>query len=171
MTAYKYALQGFENDKMARAVARDAEMSPKVAIEICNYLRHRKLRQAQMLLQEVLDMKRAIPFKRFTHGLGHRRGKMASGRYPQKASEIMLKLLNSVEANAQTKGLNASELEITHLCAQRASEPAHYGRSGGGRHFKRAHVEVGVKETAAKKEGAEKKAAKKEKKPAKEQKA
>jgi large subunit ribosomal protein L22 len=151
MTAYKYALQKIENDTTAKAVARDAEMSAKVAIEMCNYLRHRKLAQAKMLLEEVLAMKRAIPFKRFTNGVGHRRGKMASGRYPQHGSEIFLKLLNSVEANAQVKGLNVTELEITHICAQRASRPMHQGRSAG-RYFKRAHIEVAVKETPAEKE-------------------
>ncbi|MBW2965411.1 50S ribosomal protein L22 [Candidatus Woesearchaeota archaeon] len=160
----KYAFQGFNKELMARAVGRDLSISAKQAIEICNYLRHRKLVQAKNLLQETIDMKKPIPFKRFTNGLGHRRGKLASGRFPVKASTALLKLLDSVEANAQTKGFNSSELEIVHMCAHKASSPVHYGRNYG-REFKRTHVEVVVQETPKKEKG--KKQEKKSEKPAK----
>jgi large subunit ribosomal protein L22 len=149
MAEYKYAYQGFRKELMARAVGRDLSISPKVAIEICNYLRHRKLTQAKSILERVMEEKQAIPYRRFTNGPGHRAGKMTTGRYPFNASKAILSLLESVEANAQSKGLNTGELEIAHICAQRAAEPRHYGRSSG-RSFKRAHVEVVVMETPKK---------------------
>ncbi|MBU2561289.1 MAG: 50S ribosomal protein L22 [Nanoarchaeota archaeon] len=152
MASYNYAFQNFNEELMARAVGRDLGISTKQSIEICNYLRHRKLEQAKRLLEEVIGKKRAIPFKRFTNGLGHRSGKIAAGRYPLKACTAILKLLESTEANAQTKGLNTGELEIIHICAHRASQPVHYGRHHG-REFKRTHVEVVVQETVAKKKG------------------
>ena len=145
MAHNKYAFGKFNKELMARAMARDAGVSAKTSIEICNYLRNRKLAQAKILLQEVLGMKRAIPFKRFTDGVGHRRGKIASGRFPQKASSVMLKLLESVETNAQMKGLNTGQLKIIHICAHRAQSPSHYGRAPG-REFKRTHIEVVVQE-------------------------
>lgn len=161
----KYAFQDFNNELMARAVGRGLAVSTKQAIEICNYLRRRKLVQAKNLLQQTIDMKKPIPFKRFTNGLGHRKGKLASGRFPIKASTAFLKLFDSVEANAQTKGLNSGELEIVHLCAHKASEPMHYGRNHG-RVFKSTHVEVVVQETPKKEKGKkqEKKAAPEDKK-------
>jgi large subunit ribosomal protein L22 len=145
-----------------RALGRDLAISSKQAIEICNYLRHRKVAQAKMLLEQVMEQKQALPFKRFTDGLGHKPGKMASGRYPMKASKAFIGLLESVEANAQTKGLNTNELEIIHLCAHRAHSPVHYGRNQG-REFKRTHVEIVVQETAGKgKKNEQKKEVKKE---------
>ncbi len=165
MTDHKYAFQGFNKELMARALGRDLGISAKQSIEICNYLRKRKLTQAKLLLAEVIVKKRAIPFKRFTNGLGHRSGKLASGRYPIKACTAILKLLELIEANAQTKGLNTNELEIIHICAHKAHSPVHYGRNQG-REFKRTHVEVVVQETVAKtKKTTEKK--KTEPKPAK----
>ncbi|MBN1544594.1 50S ribosomal protein L22 [Candidatus Woesearchaeota archaeon] len=152
MAGYNYAFQNFNKELMARAVGRDLGISTKQSIEICNYLRHRKLDQAKRLLEEVIVKKRAIPFKRFTNGLGHRSGKIASGRYPIKSCAAILKLLESAEANAQTKGLNTGELEIVHICSHRASQPVHYGRNYG-REFKKTHVEVVVQETVAKKKG------------------
>jgi large subunit ribosomal protein L22 len=156
MAEYKYSFQNFNKELMSRAVGRDLEISSKQSIEICNYLRHRKLQQAKRTLERVMEKKQAIPFTRFTNGLGHRPGKMSSGRYPIKASTAILNLLESVEANAQTKGLNTGELEIVHISAQRAARPMHYGRHHG-RQFKRTHIEIVVQETAKKTDKEEKK--------------
>jgi large subunit ribosomal protein L22 len=163
MAEQKYAFEKFNKELMAKAMGRDAAISTKQAVEISNYLRHRKVSQAKNLLEMAIQKKHAIPFKRFTDGLGHKPGKMAAGRYPVKASKVFLKLLESVEANAQTKGLNTSELEIVHICAHQAHRPVHYGRNSG-REFKRTHIELVVQETAEKKR--EKKEEKKETKEA-----
>ena len=135
---------------MARAQGRDLSMSTKQAIEICNFLRNKKLSRAKDILKNVLEKKEAIPFKRFTNGVGHRKGKVGAGRYPMKASKAVLALLESVETNAQTKGLNTSDLQLIHICAHKAHTPSHNGRQRG-RTFKRTHVEVIVKESAGKK--------------------
>jgi large subunit ribosomal protein L22 len=146
MAQYNYAFQGFNKELMARGVVRESGVSVKQGIEIANYLRHRKLANAKATLERVIEKKQAIPFKRFMNGLGHRAGDMASGRYPVNASKIILKLLESVEANAQTKGLNTGELELIHRCVHKAARARHQGRSGG-REFKRSHIEVVVQET------------------------
>jgi large subunit ribosomal protein L22 len=147
MAEYKYAFQKFNKELMSRAVGRDLGISSKQSIEICNYLRHRKLQQAKKILERVIAQEQAIPFKRFTNGLGHKPGKMSAGRYPLKASEAILNLLESAEANAQAKGLNTGELEIIHMAAHRAAKQMHYGRHHGMK-FKRTHVEVVLQETA-----------------------
>ena len=161
MTEHKYAFSKFNKELMARAIGRDVPISTKQAIEIANHLRHRKLVQAKNLLKMVVQKKHAVPFKRFTNGLGHKPGKIASGRYPIKAAGVFLKLMESVEANAQTKGLNTGELEIIHICAHKAHSPVHYGRHSG-REFKRSHVEVVVQETTGKKKGKQETEKKKE---------
>lgn len=141
MTYYKYSLKDYAED-MARGVARDASISRKQAIMISKAIRNKDLDKAQSYLKRVLEMKQAVPFTRFSNGLGHKSG-MAAGRYPQKACKVFLDLLNQVEANAQTKGLG--KCRIIHVCTQQAHKPMRQGRQARVE-MKRAHVEVVVKE-------------------------
>ncbi|MEK6809486.1 MAG: 50S ribosomal protein L22 [Nanoarchaeota archaeon] len=128
---------------IAAAKALNLPVSTKHCIEICSALRFKDVSYAKKYLEEVAQLKRAVPFKRFVMNIGHKKG-MSTGRFPTKAALEILKLLKSVEANAQFKGLNASSLKITKFVANRAPIPF-----GGGRHrtrTKRTHVEVEVKE-------------------------
>ena len=129
---------------MAKAYGKGLGISTKVSIEIANYLRGRTTTKAKWILERVLEKKQAIPFKRFTDGVGHRVGNMASGRYPQKASAEFLKLIKQAEANAQAKGLS-EDLVINHLAAHKASSQFRQGRQRR-RKFKRTHVEIVVME-------------------------
>jgi len=116
---------------------------------ICQYLRGRKVARAKAILESVIAGKEAIPFTKFNDGVGHRVGIAAAGRYPQKASEAVLALIKSAEANATNAGLTG-ELVITELRANRASEPMRQGRQSR-RTGKRTHVHVTVEELASKK--------------------
>ncbi|MFC1755637.1 50S ribosomal protein L22, partial [Thermoproteota archaeon] len=146
MTQYKYSFEGYNSETMAKAAGVDLGISTKQSIEICNHLRKKKLIRAKTILNEVIDKKTPIPFKRFTDGVGHRKGKLASGRYPIKSSKSILIILESAETNAQQKGLNTSRLSIVHLCAKKASSPMKFGRHRG-REAKRTHIEVVLSET------------------------
>ncbi len=75
----------------------------------------------------------------------HRKGKIAAGRYPQNASKKVLQLLNSVEANAQDKGLNIETLFIESIIPNKASRPWHQGRQRRTK-MKRTHLEINVTE-------------------------
>jgi len=144
----KYAVQGNNEEHSAKAKVNAVSISTKHCIEICNYLRKKKLQKAKELLQLAIEKKKPIPFKRFTGDVGHRKGDLTSGRYIVKACNEVLKMLNTVEANAQFKGLNTSSLVISHLCANKASTPWRYGRQTR-RKGKRTHLEVVVEEKAA----------------------
>ena len=133
------------NEKeIAKASATALPISTKQSIEVCNYLRNKGLNKAKAILERVLEKKEAIPFKRFGSDTGHKRGRIAAGRYPQKTSKEILKVLNSVEANAQSKGLSTSDLKIIKLIANKASSPWHYGRQTR-RKAKRTHIEIMVR--------------------------
>lgn len=163
MAGYRYATKTTEN--MAKAVGRSLPISAKQSIEICNFIRKRSLDSARRVLSAAMEKKEPIPFKRFTGGLGHKKG-MASGRFPQKACGEILKIINVAEANAQHKGLSGN-LRIKSILAQRASAPWHPGRKRR-RRMKRTHIEVVVEEFGEKSEKGktEKKSAKAaEKKP------
>lgn len=159
---YKYAFKS-DKENIVKVVGRDLGISSKHAIELCLHIKGMELKKARDLLEKVMRQERAIPFKRFTEGAGHKKG-MSSAKYPLRASQQFLFLLKALEANAQNKGLS-SELKIIHACAQKAAEPLHYGRKRRIR-MKRAHVEIAAEEMETKKE----KEAKKDKKDQKDKK-
>lgn len=142
---------------MAKAVGRSLPISTKQAIEICDFIRYESVSNAKDILNNVVNEKKIVPFKRFNADVGHKR-KTGPGRYPKKASKEIIKLLETVEANAQFKGLNTTNLVIKHLCANKARKQWHFGRKRR-RRMKRTNVEVIVEEKAKEKKdkGKEKK--------------
>lgn len=144
---HKYSCVVEEN--MAKAVGTDLDISTKQAVEICNFLKGKSLERAKTILQEVIEKKIAVPYKRFRLSIPHRT-KLGPGRYPMKASQRISKILESVTANAQNMGLATGKLEIYHMNAHMASRPMKGGRKRG-RAMKRTHVEVVVREALTKK--------------------
>jgi large subunit ribosomal protein L22 len=137
-----YTYQKYELNN-SRACGRDLSISFKQAIEITNYLRNRTVTKAQGLLSETISMKKPIPFKRFTNGLGHKPG-MGPGRYPVNACKEILAVLNAAQANAEVRGLGLCK--IVHIAAQPASRPFHYGRRKRIK-MRRCHIEIVLQET------------------------
>lgn len=129
----------------ARISGKDIPISTKQSVEICNLIRNKNLKKAKDMLTSVLNKKLAVPYKRYNKKIAHRKGKIASGKYPIKASAEILKLLNSVEANAQQKGLDINSLIISRIMANQASRPLRFGRHRR-RKMKRTHVDIVVKE-------------------------
>jgi len=144
MAKYNYSFQGYDAEKMAKAVGRDITISTKHAIEICNFIRKKPVEKAKIMLNDAIEMKRPIPFKRFTNGPGHKAG-MASGRFCVNACEAILRIVESAEINAQHKGLNTSNLALLHISAQQAAKIMKHSRHRG-RAAKNTHVEVVVGE-------------------------
>jgi len=145
---------------MAKVAGRALPISTKFSIEICNLIRNMGTSKAKEILQNAIDGKNAIPFKIFNNGLSHKR-KIGPGRFPKKAALEIVSLIESAEANAQFKGLNTSDLCITHINAHLASRPWRYGRQRR-RKAKRTHIEIIVEESKVKKENKEEKKAGKE---------
>jgi len=165
MAKVNYSTKGISTENTAKAFGRALPISKKSSVEICAFIRSKALDKAKILLQAVIDKKIAVPFKRHNKDVGHKKGKIAAGRYPEKACKEILKMLESVEANAQFKGLNTANLVIKSIIANSASRPWHYGRQSR-RKMKRTNIEIVVEERAVKKEEkVEKKKSKKEVKP------
>ncbi len=131
-------------ENTATVNARLLPISTKHAIEICNFIRGRKVENAKKMLEEVTKQEIAVPFKRFNKDRGHKR-KIGPGRYPIKASKEFIGLLESVNANAQFKGLNTSNMIIKKICANKASSSWHFGRKRR-RKMKRTNIELVVEE-------------------------
>jgi large subunit ribosomal protein L22 len=141
---YNYPLKDYNKDHMARCVGINLPISRKISIEICNFLKGKKISLAKEDLGQVIRKKKAVPITRFNKGTGHKK-KIGPGKYPINASREILGLIESVEANAQFKGLNTSDLIIYHISASKGATQWHYGRQRR-RQMKRTNVVVVVKE-------------------------
>jgi large subunit ribosomal protein L22 len=114
--------QKISGDNIAKAKANELNMSPKHSIEIATFIRHQRVNDAITYLNDVVGLKKAIPFRRFNRNVAHKRGlpgNWDAGRYPVKASKAYIRVLESVKKNAEYIGLDADNLEIIHVSANR----------------------------------------------------
>ena len=145
-----YSFVDYKKESMARAIGKSLPISFKQSVEICSFIRNKEVSYAKNVLGNVADLKQAIPFRRYKKNIGHKT-KMGPGRYPIKASLEILSLINAVEANAQFKGLNTSNLIIRSIVPNKASTVQRSGRKRG-RKSKRTHIEIVVEERAQQKD-------------------
>ncbi|MBM3309709.1 MAG: 50S ribosomal protein L22 [Candidatus Altiarchaeales archaeon] len=116
----KYAVKPKDESKIAKAMVRDVDMSPKHAMAIASKISGMKVDAAIKLLEKVRKLETPIPFKRHNTGIGHRKGIQEKvGRYPVKASGKIIELLKNLQANAEFKGLDPEKLKLTHIEAQK----------------------------------------------------
>ena len=150
-----YSTKKISSEHMAKAMGKALPISLKQTVEVCNFIRGKRVSDAKEILKKVSEKKIAVPFKRFNMDLGHKK-KIGAGRFPVKTSKELIKLLEAAEANAQFKGLNTSNLTIMHICSQKGGKSWHFGRKRR-RQMKRTNVEVIVEESVKEKGKEEKK--------------
>lgn len=131
-------------EKIAIASKDSVPISRKSSVEISSFLRGRNTDKAKNILKRVIEKKEAIPFKRYKRDIAHKKGKMAAGKYPVKASKYFLELIELVESNARQKGL-VSPFKIIHLLSNQGSKTWHYGKYRR-RTAKRTHLEIKIQE-------------------------
>lgn len=121
MARVNYAYKPKDETKAAKAMGYEMPISFKHAVEICRVIRGKRIEDARKILEEVVEMKRAVPFKRYKKKVAHRKSleKWYAGKYPQKAAKHTLKVLKNLEANAEYKGLDLDNLIIVHAQAQK----------------------------------------------------
>jgi len=153
--AYKYSVTIGENE--AKAVGIGLGISSKHGKEVCKAVRGKSLEKAKQILSDVINFKKAVPYRKHDWDLAHKKG-IGPGRYPIKTCQAILDILNSAETNAQFKGLSTANLHVRHISAQRGPATARSGRRRGL--AKRSHLEIVLtekKETSAKKKAPVKK--------------
>ena len=116
---YSIISEELDTEKTVKASGRELRVSHKHAREICRTIKGMMLTQAKTYLLDVMEKKKAIPFRRYQKKAGHRHGleKAFAGRYPIKAAMQTLKILQSAQANAENKGLDTDNLKIIHAAA------------------------------------------------------
>ncbi|RMD66589.1 hypothetical protein D6817_03830 [Candidatus Pacearchaeota archaeon] len=130
-----------ERKKPEKVVIRGVQLpiSKKHSVYISRMIRRKTIEQAISELEEVVKMKRAVPFK---GEVPHRKGRMGSGRYPIKAASYFIKLLKNLRGASMQAGF---ELERTRIAVSSANWGRRFMRRDG-RRAKRTNVLLIAKE-------------------------
>jgi len=115
---------------------RDLPVSTKQSMAICRFIKGKKIGDAIRDLEQVVIIRKPVPMK---GEIPHRKGKMGSGRFPQKAAKSFITLLKSLASNSS----DMEEPRISEAIANFGSRP--HGRFGRIKR-KRTHVKIISKE-------------------------
>lgn len=152
MPQYGYSIFGLDPDRTAIASARELDISHKAAREICNTIKGMFLDRAKEYLEEVMVMRKAVPYKRHKKHVAHRKelSKWPAGRYPIKAAKKILEVLGNAENNAEFKGLDVERMKIIHACSQKGMVIKRYFPRAQGssspKHNQLTHIEIAIEE-------------------------
>ncbi len=118
-------------DTTAKARGKEMPVSPKFAREVAGMIRGMKVETARRTLEEIIDMKRAVPLRRYNKRVSHKRG-VGPGRYPVKASKAILGILDSAISNAEYKGLDVDSMTVSTISVSRGRTiPGYMPRAHG----------------------------------------
>jgi large subunit ribosomal protein L22 len=130
--------------KRDEAVARgnNVGISKKHSMEIIRMIKGKGIDNAIEMLEEVVKMKRAVPFRGYE--IPHKKG-MCEGRYPVTAAREILLILKSLKANAVMFSVELDKAVVSG----KANDAARPFKRGGSQRFKRTNVELWVRERKA----------------------
>ena len=143
-----YSATGLDPDLTVKASGRELRISPKAAREVCATIKGMRLDDAKEFLEQVIMLKKPVPFRRYKKKAPHRRGlqKFYAGRYPVKTASKILQILESAEANAIYKGFDVENLHIIHAAAYPGTKLKRYMPRARGRSSPKfetlCHVEI-----------------------------
>jgi len=171
---YRFSFKEKEGEKLGKAQLHDLNCSYKDLSQVLGAIRRKPIGEARVILNEAIDLKKAIRFRKFSGRLGHRSELGGQkGKYPKKECKFALELLQNAVSNAIVKGLDESALVVKHGAAYKqnvlkryrkffaGSQTLGYGKQAIWSNYGLAWAELAVGEgkTAEKKEGANKKEA------------
>jgi large subunit ribosomal protein L22 len=130
-------------EKTSKAMGKELHISKKHAHEIASTITGMKLDAARGFLENVVALKQAVPYKRYTRNVPHRKG-MCTGRYPQKAAKEFLRVLKNAESNATYKGLDSENLKITHVATKTGHTYMGQFKRAQGRASPKRHETVSI---------------------------
>ncbi|HDM35920.1 MAG TPA: 50S ribosomal protein L22 [Candidatus Syntrophoarchaeum butanivorans] len=118
---YAMKVNEADEERTSKAMRSEMHISPKHAFEICREIRGKMVKDAKAYLEDVIRMKRSVPFKRHKRKVGHRSDLVGwyAGRYPVKAASEILKLVRDAESNAVYKDLEPERMRIKHIATKK----------------------------------------------------
>ncbi len=125
MTATKYTFKSTDESKSCQASGKYLRVHFKNTHETAAVLRGMTLTKARKFLQDVVEHKQAVPFRRFNGGVGRCAqakafGGATQGRWPEKSAKILDALLKNAASNGEAKGLDADSLVVQHVQVNQA---------------------------------------------------
>ena len=108
----------------AKSKVADLRAHFKNTYETARAVKGLNLKRAIKYLEDVLEHRDCIPYRRFTGHVGRttqaKLHGVTQGRFPEKSVRHVLQLLKNLAANSEAKGLNVEKSFITHFAVQRA---------------------------------------------------
>lgn len=137
MPDFSYAFQNFDKARHVRASVREKSISHKHSREIAVAIKGMSIEKAREFLENVVAKKVAVPYRRYHNEVAHRsniRDGFSAGRFPQKAANEFLRLLDNLESNAEYKGMDLDRLRIVSAVVHKGTkikrfQPRAMGRS------------------------------------------
>jgi len=124
-------------DTTARAMLRDRPISLKHSKALAREVRDETVADAVAYLERVAAEEQSVPYRQHNSGVGHRSDVDGwdAGRYPVKAAEAFLDLIENASANAREQGFEADEMVLAHVAPHKVGEregrkPQAFGRAG-----------------------------------------
>lgn len=151
---YSFTEQKYDSERLAKAAGRDLRIKPKHAREVCAVIKGMRVDRAKEFLEDVIQIKQSVPFRRYKKKLPHRKDlkqfKWYTGKFPQKTAARIYEILSSVEANGEYKGLDIESCRIIHAASHRGRIIKRYIERARGRSTAKyqhlTHVEIVIYE-------------------------
>ena len=111
-------------DTTAKAMLRERQMSHKHSKAIAREIKGKTADEAVEYLEAVIEGDQPVPFKQHNSGIGHKSkvDGWDAGRFPQKASDAFLDLLENAVGNADHQGFDGESMRIMHVAAHKVGE-------------------------------------------------
>ena len=128
----------------AKAVGKNTRVSWKDSTEVGRFIKDDNLEKAKNKLERVIEKDLAVPMTKFDSDAGHKSGG-GPGKYPVKAAEKILELLEQAESNAVNEGLNENNLKVGNIITNQGPSMRTPKRHRG-REIKSSHIKLVVEE-------------------------
>jgi ribosomal protein L22 len=130
--------------ELALVRAPNLPISKRQGMYLCAFMKGKRIDQVITELGEVINLKRAVPFK---GEVPHRKGRgMMSGRYPVSASKLLIPIMKTLRGNIIANGMDLDKSRVTLASATWASRPMRRG----GTHAKRTYLMIEAREVMKK---------------------
>jgi large subunit ribosomal protein L17e len=115
----KYAVEPKDPAKSCKSRGSNLRVHFKNTRETAAAIRGMALKRARAFLQNVIDHKECVVFRRYRKKIGRtaqaKNQGSTQGAWPQKSARHLLDLLTNAESNAEIQGLEVDSLVVAHI--------------------------------------------------------